>query len=54
MIEVMCWFPVVEDFIAILYRREKGGKQTSCEEDVECAYGREAIGCSFGFDAGEM
>lgn len=50
MVEVMCRLPVIEDFIAILYGREKGGEQTGCEEDIECAYGRKTIGCSFGLD----
>lgn len=30
MVEVMCWLPIVEDFVAVLYGREKGGEQTGC------------------------
>lgn len=54
MVEVMRRFPVIEDLVAVLYGREKGGEQTGSEEDIECAYGREAIGGSFGVYTGRI
>lgn len=54
MVEVMCRLPVIEDLIAVLYGREKGGEQTGCEENIERAYGGEAIGASFGVYTGRI
>ena len=36
MIEVVCWFPVVEDLVAILDGRKESSCHGNCREDVEC------------------
>jgi hypothetical protein len=34
-VEVMCWFPEIEDFVTVLDRAVKGGNDVTDEEDVE-------------------
>jgi hypothetical protein len=34
-VEVMSWFPEVEDFVAVLDWAEEGRDQVTCEEDIE-------------------
>lgn len=41
MVEVVCWLPVIEYFVAVLNRGKDGGNDVGCEEDVEGDYGFE-------------
>jgi hypothetical protein len=46
MVEVMAWFPVVEDFVAVLDRREGGSDEIGEGEYAEDAKGAKLRWCT--------
>jgi hypothetical protein len=46
MVEVVAWFPVIEDFVAVLDRRECGSDEIGEGEYAENCKGRELRRCT--------